>query len=131
MGDEGFIPGLGRSPGEGNGNPLQYSCLRNPMDRGAPRVTVSGIAKSQTQRLNNNKNKTSREKSIKQNYKTFRNTLVILEEKFQNKGLGRVYRLDIKGMLCKKKTWDFPNVAVTKTLCSQCRGPGFHPWLKN
>ena len=91
MGDEGFIPGLGRSPGEGNGNPLQYSCLRNPMDRGAQRVTVGGIAKSQTQRLNNHKNKTSREKSIKQNYKTFRNTLVILEEKFQNKGLGKEF----------------------------------------
>ena len=34
-GDMGLIPGLGRSPGEGNGNPLQYSCLENPMDRGA------------------------------------------------------------------------------------------------
>ena len=34
-GDLGLIPGLGRSPGEGNGNPLQYSCLENPMDRGA------------------------------------------------------------------------------------------------
>ena len=33
-GDAGLIPGLGRSPGEGNGNPLQYSCLKNPMDRG-------------------------------------------------------------------------------------------------
>ena len=35
VGDPGSIPGLGRSPGEGNGNPLQYSCLENPMDRGA------------------------------------------------------------------------------------------------
>ena len=35
VGDPGLIPGSGRSPGEGNGNPLQYSCLRNPMDRGA------------------------------------------------------------------------------------------------
>ena len=35
MGDLGSIPGLGRSPGEGNGNPLQYSCLENPMDQGA------------------------------------------------------------------------------------------------
>ena len=38
--DAGSIPGLGRSPGEGNGNPLQYSCLENPMDRGAWRATV-------------------------------------------------------------------------------------------
>ena len=47
-GDLGSIPGLGRSPGEGNGNPLQYSCLENPMDRGAWWATVHGIAKSQT-----------------------------------------------------------------------------------
>ena len=47
-GDPGSIPGLGRSPGEGNGNPLQYSCLENPMDRGAWWVTVHGVAKSQT-----------------------------------------------------------------------------------
>ena len=44
-GDLGLIPGLGRSPGEGNGNPLQYSCLENPMDRGAWRVTVHGVAR--------------------------------------------------------------------------------------
>ena len=42
------ISGLGRSPGEGNGNPLQYSCLENPMDRGAWWAMVHGIAKSQT-----------------------------------------------------------------------------------
>ena len=43
--DTGLIPGLGRSPGEGNGNPLQSSCLENPMDRGAWRATVRGVAK--------------------------------------------------------------------------------------
>ena len=51
-GDTGSIPGLGRSPGEGNGYPLQYSCLENPMDRGvdrgAWRATVHGVARSQT-----------------------------------------------------------------------------------
>ena len=46
-GDLGSIPGSGRSPGEGNGNPLQYSCLENPMDRGAWWATVHGVAKSQ------------------------------------------------------------------------------------
>ena len=40
--DESSIPGLGRSPGEGNGNPLQYSCMENPMDRGAWRAIVTG-----------------------------------------------------------------------------------------
>ena len=49
-GDPGSIPGLGRSPGEGNDNLLQYSCLENPMDRGAWRATVHGVAKSQTRR---------------------------------------------------------------------------------
>ena len=48
MGDPGSIPGLGRSPGEGNGNPLQNSCLENPMDREAWWATVHGVAKSQT-----------------------------------------------------------------------------------
>ena len=47
--DLGSIPGLGRSPGEGNGNPLQYSCLENPMDRGAWQAIVHGVAESQTQ----------------------------------------------------------------------------------
>ena len=49
MGDLGLIPGLGRSPGEGNGNPLHYSCLENPMDGGAWWATVHGVAKSRTQ----------------------------------------------------------------------------------
>ena len=46
--NEGSIPGLGRSPGERNGNPLQYSCLENPMDRGAWQATVHKISKSRT-----------------------------------------------------------------------------------
>ena len=47
-GNLGLIPGSGRCPEEGNGNPLQYSCLENPMDRGAWWATVHGIAKSWT-----------------------------------------------------------------------------------
>ena len=47
-GDGGLILGLGRSLGGGNGNPLQYSCLGNPMDRGAWRVTVHGVSESHT-----------------------------------------------------------------------------------
>ena len=45
-GDPGLIPGLGRSPGIGNGNPLQYSCLENSMDKGAWQVTVHGVIES-------------------------------------------------------------------------------------
>ena len=44
-GDAGWIPGSGRSPREGKGNPLQYSCLENPRDRGAWQATVHGVAK--------------------------------------------------------------------------------------
>ena len=47
-GDLGLIPGLGRAPGEGNGNPLQYSCLENPMDGGAWWAAVHGVTKSRT-----------------------------------------------------------------------------------
>ena len=47
-GNTSSIPGSGRSPGKGNSNPLQYSCLGNPMDRGAWRATIRGVAKSQT-----------------------------------------------------------------------------------
>ena len=52
MGDQGSIPGSGRSPGEGNGNPLQHSCLENPMDGGAWQSTVHRVVKSRT-RLSN------------------------------------------------------------------------------
>ena len=47
-GDAGLTPGLGRSPGEGNSNPLWYSCLENSMDRGAWQATVHGVTKSRT-----------------------------------------------------------------------------------
>ena len=54
--DAGLIPGSERSPGEGNGNPLQYSCLKNPMDRGAWWTVVHGVTKESdtTEGLNNN-----------------------------------------------------------------------------
>jgi len=59
-----LIPESGRSPGEGNGNPLQYSCLGNPMDRGAWKATVHGVAKNWTQ-LSNQHTQTSQENQLK------------------------------------------------------------------
>ena len=58
--DLGSIPGSGRSPREGNGNPLQYYCLENPMDRGAWQATVHGVAKSHR---SNNKLKEKKKKN--------------------------------------------------------------------
>ena len=49
VGDPGSIPGSGRFSGEGNGNPLQYSCMENPMDGGAWQSKIHGVAKSRTQ----------------------------------------------------------------------------------
>ena len=65
-GDMGLIPGSGRSPGEGNGNPLQYYCLENPMDRGAWQAVVHGVAKEpdRTQELNNNNNNNNNRISV-------------------------------------------------------------------
>ena len=54
--DTGSIPGSGRSPGEGNDNPLQYSCLENLMDRGAWKATVHGITKTNTNKGLHNSN---------------------------------------------------------------------------
>ena len=58
-GDVGSMPGWGRSPGEGNGNSLQYSCLGNLVNRGAWWATVHGVSKNWTQ-LNNNNNTTAK-----------------------------------------------------------------------
>ena len=60
--DTGSIPGSGRSPGEGNGNPLQYSCLGNPMNKGAWWATVHGVGREldRTERLNNSNNNVSK-----------------------------------------------------------------------
>ena len=63
-GDMGLIPGSGRAPEEGNGNPLQYSCLENAMDRGAWQATVHGVTKSGTG-LSTHKGNASRDKMYK------------------------------------------------------------------
>ena len=68
-GGMGSIPGLGRSPRRGNGNPLQYSCLENPMDRGAWRATVHGGARESemTEQMSTNTHRISREADEEEN----------------------------------------------------------------
>ena len=64
-GDPSLIPGLGRSPGEGDGNPFQYSCPENPMDRGAWQDTVHGAAESDmTEQLSAHTENTTKEKKL-------------------------------------------------------------------
>ena len=70
VGDPVSIPGWGKSPGEGNGNPLQYSCLENPIDGGAWWATVHGVAKSQT-RLNDFTSEVNMEKAMAPHSSTF------------------------------------------------------------
>ena len=72
-GDLGSIPGLGRSPGEGNGNPLQYSCLKNPMDGGTWWATVHGVAKSRTRlkRLSSSSSSASGEEPVQETSETW------------------------------------------------------------
>ena len=77
--DTGLIPGLGRSPGEGNGHPLQYSCLGNPMDRGSRQATVHGVTESDTtEPLNNDKYETYRSISEHQISSKLKNYTVVL-----------------------------------------------------
>ena len=59
VGDPGSIPGWEKSPGEGNGNPLQYSCLKNPIDRGAWRA-VQSLSQTQLSKLNQQRTETER-----------------------------------------------------------------------
>ena len=72
VGDTGSIPGWGRSPEGGNGNPLQCSCLENPMDRGAWGATVHGVAKSQ---MLNERMSTAQHKQLKSRPAGFPSTL--------------------------------------------------------
>ena len=69
-GDKGSTPGSGRTPGGGNGYPLQYSCLENPMDRGAWQATVHRVTKSQTQlkQISTAHQTKERESGIRQSY---------------------------------------------------------------
>ena len=70
--DAGSIPGSGRSPGWGNGNPLQYSCLENPKDRGAWQTTVHGVAQSWTRlRMHTHEGAISKQKLLERFYGSF------------------------------------------------------------
>ena len=124
-GDVGLIPGLGRSPGGGNGNPLQYSCLRNPMDRGACQATVYRVTKSWTQLSTHNNNK------------VFQILFSVVLEKILASSWITIYSTCTKGWTSKQcplrielgiKGWTiFSRPRTRTTHC--CRGGGVHVWV--
>ena len=86
-GDPGSIPGLGRSPGGGNGNPLQYSCLENPMDRGACRATVHGVTKSWTRLRNINNLRYADDTTLMAESEELKSLLMKMKERSEKVGL--------------------------------------------
>ena len=102
-GDVGSIPRLERSPGGRHGKPLQYSCLENPMDRGAWRTIVHGVAKSQ-----------SWLRQLSMHACKMKPLHELLTQTFVKNLLG-----------------NFPGGPGVKTPCFQCKGCGFDPWLGN
>ena len=116
--DPGSTPGLGRSPGEGKDNPVQYSCLENPMDRGAQQAIVPGVAKSGT-RLSNQT--AARQWLLHRCADTGHNSL--------NSTHKWVHVIACKSYSIKwtfkNVSRDFPSGPMTKPLHSQYRGPGF------
>ena len=121
VGDPDFIPGSARSPGKGNGNPLQYSCLENPMGRGAWQAVVPRVAKSWTEMkwLNSHA------------------CIAFLTSALAG-GLPLAppwkpiqWNAAATWMNFETQFWEFPGGLVFGTLCFHCRGCGFTPWLGN
>ena len=117
-GDVGLIPGSRRSPGEGNGNPLQYSCLENPMDRGAWQATVHGVAKSRTWLSDFTSlifNFISEVLSCSFVWKVFFHLLICLI---------------LCVCICVLDILGFPGYSDGKESSCQCRRPRFNPWIR-
>ena len=126
-GDLGLIPGLGRFPGEGNDNTLQYSCLENSRDKGAWWATVHGAAKSQT-RLSNQQfhflagwGWWEEQKGKGWSDQEEGGLLGFLIEPTQHQ-----LKAEVRGAV-NKHFRDFPGGPVAKTPLSQCREPRFNP----
>ena len=139
VGHPGSIPGPGTSPGEGNGNPLQYSCLENPMDGGAWWSTVHGVAKSQT-RLSDLTN-FSNSLYMGQNH-TISFSIGTMDVSQLWPALpGQIQLYLPQAMLlssCKHTDWvinnygwDLPGGPVIKNLPCNPGDTGLDPWLRN
>ena len=131
--DPGSIPGLGRSPREGNGNPFQYSSLENSIDRGPWQTTVCGVARSQTW-----PSKSlcyyllSLSISLHWKISSMRGKTVLFSDVYLTlRTVPNMWALSIcqiNEQISDSKEyvfWDFYGGPVAKIPCSQCRGPGF------
>ena len=96
VGDTGSIPGLRRFPGEGNGNPLQYSCLRNPRDRGAWRATVHRVTKESDTTKETRQQQTALAQCI-------------------SRSVGKIYFKDLTGQRDKSPTVEEIRFAMSRT----------------
>ena len=109
-GDPGLIPGSERSPGEGNGNPLQYSCLENPIDRGAWWATVRGVTElDKTKRLTNQ-------------------LIICLRPVFPSVSSLKERKKVLSCLLMNLGS--FPHGSHSKQSASQCRRLRFDPWVR-
>ena len=145
--DVGSIPESGRSPGEGNGNPLQYSCLGNPKDRGAWQATLHGAAKSQTRLSEHTQNvKTSGWGEGKRHlhredywgkFKIVKTHLLLLLSSclsvtFNNHPTSHLKALKTSKFSYFTSIWgqSFPGSSVSKErICPQCRRLRLNPWV--
>ena len=142
-GDPGLIPGLGRSHGEGNGNPLQYSCLENPVDRGAWQATVHGVTRVGHDLATKPPSPYMcliiskwRRQWHPTPYSCLENPMDRRAWQVTVHGVTRVgHDLVTKPPPSPKQVqdgfWDFLGSPVVKTLHFQCRGHGFSSWFGN
>ena len=127
-GNAGSIPGLGRSPGEGNGKPLQYPCLENSMDRGAWQAAVHGVTKSNDWTINTFTCLYWTELHTTEHTHTHTHILALTVNYFDITASDNLYKMQgVKNVLYR----EFPVGTVVRTPCFHCHRPTLNSSLGN